>query len=129
MGNDQTNVVAEINRGLEESYIHYNPNRTDYSINDYELNELKNCSNNIWKDVFIAALGLLIPSLINGFAGIADKFDGSFPTIIFINFLIAGVCFFMGLISLVLWRKQTKSAASIISTIKNKPKYKLPKSM
>jgi hypothetical protein len=57
--------IEEINRNLQESYIHYDPCRVDYTINNLELSLLEQTGKSIWKDIFLATIGLGIPTLLN----------------------------------------------------------------
>jgi|ERR1700757_782522 len=126
MDNKSLNI-AEINRNLQESYIHYDPNRVDYTINNYELNLLEQTGNSIWKDIFLASLGIGLPSLINGC--VACGKNSSTPilnTEVFMNFLASGISLGLAIICLIVWQKNKRSFKKTIEEIKNKPKYKLP---
>lgn len=119
--------ILEINRTLQESFIHYDPERVDYTINNIELELLQSSGNSIWKDVFLATLGLGFPSLINGFCLISNLKKNDVAGLdIFLNFLIAGIAFSMCIICFIVWQQNAKSFNKIIEQIKNKPKYKLP---
>lgn len=119
--------ILEINRNLQESFIHYDPERVDYTINNIELELLQSSGNSIWKDIFLATLGLGFPSLINGFCLVYKlKKDEVIGLDVFLNFLIGGVAISLCIICLIVWQKNTKSFNKIIEQIKNKPKYRLP---
>jgi hypothetical protein len=125
---DNTNInISEINRNLQQSYIHYEPDRVDYTISNLELELLEQAGSSIWKDVFLANLGLGIPSLING-AGDYSKLATNAPMTsdIFMNFLIAGISLGLSLICFIVWMTNRKSFKKLIDQIKSKPKYKLP---
>lgn len=126
MDNQSLNI-AEINRNLQESYIHYDPSRVDYTINNLELNLLEQTGNSIWKDVFLASLGLGLPTIINGCSGYSKiQENPSLYLEVFVNFLVGGICISLAIICLIVWMKNRKSFKTIIDQIKNKPKYKLP---
>jgi hypothetical protein len=119
--------IAEINQDLQNSYIHYEPNRVDYTINNLELELLEQAGSNIWKDIFWATLGLGIPSLINGCTDYCNLQPNTALTLsIFLNFLIAGISLTLSVICLVVWMQNKKNFKKIIGQIKNKPRYKLP---
>ena len=126
MGNENLDI-AEINRDLQESYIHYDPTRIDYTVSDLEIELIEQAGSSIWKDVFIATLGLGLPTLINGYTDFS-KLNSASPLTkdIFINFLVAGVTLILSLISFLVWQKNKKNLNKIIGQIKNKPKYKIP---
>jgi hypothetical protein len=126
---DNQNInIEEINKNLQESYIHYDPTRVDYTINDQELKTLEQAGSSIWKDVFLTTLGLGIPLLINGINGYCKLPENTPLTIeIFVNFLFAGICLILAIICFIVWMTNKKSFNKIIKQIKNKPKYKLPK--
>lgn len=119
--------IEEINRNLQESYIHYDPNRVDYTINNLELNLIEQAGNSIWKDIFLATIGLGIPSLLNGYSDYCKLTEKSMlNSEIFINLLVAGICLGISIICFIVWQSNKKKFKDIISQIKNKPKYKLP---
>jgi len=124
---NQTINIEEINSHLQESFIHYDPNRVDYTINNIELDLLEQSGNSIWKDVFLSTLGLGLPSLLNGYSDYCKiKPTESLTSEIFFNFLIAGICLSLCLICFLVWQTNKKSVRKLIEQIKNKPKYKLP---
>lgn len=126
MENNNINIT-EINRNLQESYIHYDPNRVDYTISNLEFDLLQQNGDSIWKDIFLATLGLGIPTLLNGYNDYCKlKLNENLTKEIFMNFLIAGISISLSIICLIVWQKNKKSFAKIIEQIKNKPKYKLP---
>jgi len=86
---DNSNIdIAEINRNLQQSYIHYEPNRVDYTISNLELELLEQTGSSIWKDISLATLGLGIPSLVNGCGGYSNLTNNTPITLdIFLNFL------------------------------------------
>jgi len=121
--------IEEINKSFQESYIHYNPDRVDYTINNLELEMIQNYGNNIWKDVFFSSFFACIPAAINGFAKFGDfnktkKFELDF----FLNSLFALVTLIIAVICLSVWKSNKKKFKNLISEIKDKPKYKLPNS-
>jgi hypothetical protein len=126
MENNEINI-SEINAYLQKSYIHYDPNRIDYTINNLELELLEQTGNSIWKDVFLATLGIGIPSLINGFIDY-NKLTGDTKLTmdIFVNLLVASVALILSIICLIVWQKNKKNFNKLIYTIRNKPKYILP---
>lgn len=119
--------ISEINRNLQESYIHYNPNRVDYTISDLEINMLEQTGNNIWKDAFLATFGLGVPTLLNGFFSLSKLTEQQSITIeIFINLLIGGISTGICIICLIVWQTNSKKFSSVIEDIKNKPRYRIP---
>jgi hypothetical protein len=126
MDNQSINI-AEINRNLQESYIHYDPSRVDFTINNLELNMLEQAGNSIWKDVFLASLGIGLSTLINGVSEYSRLSPNTALSInVFFNLLIAGICISLSIICLIVWLKNKNSFKKIIEQLKNKPKYKLP---
>lgn len=118
--------LGELNEAANTSFIHYDPNRTDYTINDFELTELENNGNSIWKDVFLATLGLGIPTAINGWVGVEKLADEApWTKEIFINFLLAGITLSLTVISFFIWQRNAESFKKTIEKIKGKPKYKM----
>jgi len=119
--------ISEINSDLQRSYIHYDPNRIDYTINNLELELLEQTGSSVWKDVFLATLGLGIPSLINGLCDYFKRTEDVPLTMdIFFNFLVAAISLILSVICLFVWQKNKKNFNKLIQQIRNKPKYRLP---
>ncbi len=88
---------------------------------------LENVGSSIWKDVFLATIGIAIPSLVNAYCEYSKLVNKElFTKEIFINTSIGGICLIMSIISLIIWQKNKTSFKTLISQIKNKPKYRLP---
>lgn len=120
--------IQEINNNLQRNFIHYDPERIDYTVNSNELELLQSAGSSLWKDIFLATLGLGIPSLINAFCDFIKLSKNEQPGLdIFINSLIGGISLCLCIICLIFWRKTTKNFNKIIESIRNKPKYTLPK--
>jgi len=128
MDNNSANNISEINKALAKNYIHYDPSRTDYSVNSFELELIEQSGSSIWKDVFLACLGLGVPCVINaihGYSTLAADSKG-YTADIFLNSLFGGLSIVLGLISLIVWQKNKTSFKKTFSDIKNKPKYEMP---
>jgi hypothetical protein len=118
--------IAEINRNIQESYIHYDPNRVDFTINHLELDLLKLAGSSIWKDVFLTSLGLGIPTLINGFKAYSNLPPVSNITLdIFVNLLVGGISIALSIICFIVWQQNKNNFNKLIEQIKSKPKYKI----
>lgn len=128
MDNNSVNNIAEINKALAKNYIHYDPSRTDYSVNSFELELIEQTGSSIWKDVFLACLGLGVPCIINAIHDYSSlPADAkSFTADIFLNSLFGGLSLVLGIISLIVWQKSKTSFKKVIADIKNKPKYEMP---
>ena len=119
--------ITEINKNLQESFIHYDPLRIDFTVNNIELELLEQSGSSIWKDIFLASFGLGLPSLINGYCDFSKLPSSQNPGIdIFANFLVGGVAICLAIICLIVWQKNNKSFNKLIQQIKNKPRYRLP---
>lgn len=119
--------ISELNRNLQESFIHYEPNRIDFTISNIELDLLEQSGSNIWKDVFFVTLGLGLPSLLNALSSKSKLSPKEVWTEeIFLNFLIAGISLTLSLLSLIIWQKNNESFKKTINQIKNKPRFRLP---
>jgi hypothetical protein len=127
MDNNGNLNIAEINRDLQESFIHYDPNRVDYTINNLELDILEQTGSSIWKDVFLASLGLGVPSIINGLTDYCNLLPPvHFTASIFLNLLVGCISFIISVICFIVWQQNKKNFKKIIEQIKKKPKYKIP---
>lgn len=128
MENNSINNIAEINKALAKNYIHYDPSRTDYSVNSFELELLEQTGSSIWKDVLLACLGLGVPCIINAIHGYSSlpADTKNFAADIFLNSLFGILSIILGTISAIVWQKSKTSFKKIITDIKNKPMYEMP---
>lgn len=126
MSNSQINI-AEINQSLQQSYIHYDPQRVDYTVSNLEMELIQEVGSNIWKDIFLATVGFGLPTLINGYCDYSKLTNNDNPgTDIFLNIILGGISLGISIICLIVWRKNAKSFDALIAQIKNKPRYLLP---
>ena len=117
--------INSLNRTLQESFIHYEPNRIDFTINNEELILLEDAGNNFWKEMFFGCLGLCIPTILNAkFCKV--KIENGWSDEMFYNSLIGGITLVLCILSALLWYKTAKKVTNIITHIKNKPKYRIP---
>ncbi|MCK9362456.1 MAG: hypothetical protein M0P74_02465 [Syntrophales bacterium] len=104
------------------NYIHYDPERVDYSLTPSELENLQTACQSNWKDFFIGSFAVGIPCLINAISEISKQ--TSYQTTLSINLnLISGILgIIMGVFFLIGWNKTKTDISEIIGTIKEKPK-------
>jgi hypothetical protein len=107
--------------GSSQTFIRYDPQRTDLSVSEAELDRLCAAAYNHWKDFFLVSLPLAVSCLINAVAGTPKPFSLALP--LFLNYLIGGLALALSLIFLVLWLKSRGDFKDVVETIKNKPKY------
>lgn len=110
------------NPSSTKSFIHYDPERVDYSLSKDELENIKNIGQNNWKDFSIACLGVGIPCLINGISEIRSQEAFRVTISMNLNLIIGGIGIILGIAFLIAWQKSKKSMNEIIEQIKNKPR-------
>lgn len=111
-----------MNSKKAKSYIHYDPERVDFSLTGQELDQIINPSYNYYKDFCILSFALGIPCLINAIVEISkqQKFES---TLSFnINLVVGIVGIFLGIFFAFSWSRSHRSTSKIIEKIKNKPK-------
>jgi hypothetical protein len=115
MDNQQTGGIG--------SFIHYNPQRVDYTVSETELNDLRDAGQNLWRDFFLVSISLGISCLINAIHDTPEPFKLTLA--LFLNYLfgILGLC--LSFVFYGLYRKTSRKFNSIVNAIKNKPIYKL----
>lgn len=122
--------IQEINKNLQENYIHYDLNRVDYTINNLELTLIEKSGSPIWKDFFIATLAMAIPLLLNAYHEYDNLTEQTEYSIgLFLNCLVGSICLVLSIICLIVWRNNRSSFKDIIKQVKAKPKYRLPNSV
>lgn len=119
----ENNDINNLNRSFQESYIHYNPNRVDYTINDQELNSLEDGGSNFWKDIFFVNIGICIPTLLNAYFNYTKS--QNWNNEIFFNSLVGFLTLVLSILSSILWIKTNKKISKLIKEIKNRPRYRI----
>lgn len=115
----------DINFSSGGSFIHYDPERVDYSISESELEQITHCADNVWKDLFLACVSVGIPCAINAFS-LAKKPEPFVPTLEFILNLVIGILgLVLGFAFWIAWRQTKKGVNQVINNIKAKPKIKV----
>jgi hypothetical protein len=121
--------IGELNAALSKNVILYNPTRIDYTINDFELTQLEEYGKSIWKDAFLTSIGIAIPTLINGYVA-QNKLEAKtgWTTEVFLNYLIGGIAVSISVLTFITWQMNRKKVTKILSAIKDKPQFTLPRS-
>ena len=115
-----------MNSASPKSYIHYDPERIDFSLTGEELETLKHSSQNSWKDFFIGSFAVGIPCLLNAISEI-NKQQTFTPTLsLNLNLVLGVVGIVLGAAFLTAWRKTVKDVDRLIAKIKSKPKVEMP---
>lgn len=79
--------MSNIQRSRSRSYLHYDPERVDYSVTNEELEKLCEGGRNLWKDVCLVSLSLGVPSLINAIVETTRQTAFSLTLSMFLNHL------------------------------------------
>ena len=111
------------------NYIHYDAERTDYTVTKDELNSLENGSSTLWKDVCLVSFSMCVPLLINGIAEIKSQAEFSLTLTIFLNLTLGIIGLVLAIIFAIAWYKSGKNLETIIHGIKNKPRMEVPPEM
>jgi hypothetical protein len=107
------------------SYIHYDPERKDYSVTGEELKRLCETGQNLWKDVCLVAASLGVPCLINGIAETAQQSSFSLTLSMFLNYLVGGLGLALGVVFGIAWYRSRQDFQSLVNDIKQKPKMEI----
>ena len=111
------------------SYIHYDPERIDYSVSKDELQRLRNCSQSNWKDFGVACLAVGLPCVINAISEARGMAQFA-PTLSFVLNLVVGIVgIALGIAFVVAWQRTKDDVDAIVTEIKNKPKIDITPSM
>jgi hypothetical protein len=96
-----------------KQYIHYDPERTDYSVSADELSRIESAGESLWKDA----------CLINAIAGTTKPFVLSLA--LFLNYLVGVLGIVLGVVFAIAWRRRRACLGNIIECIKRKPKMEI----
>ena len=103
------------------SIIHYDPQRTDFTVTEDELTRIRESSNSSGKDFTLVSVSLAIPTMINAIAATKDPFELSLS--LFLNYLIGSLSLILALVFGIMWRRTRLDFDSVIDQIRDKPRY------
>ena len=105
--------------------IRIDPDKPVYTVTLGELENLENLGKSTNKELCLVVLGLLIPSFVNGISNFPISINATLvdSLALFLNFLVAGICFVLSIIFRMGWMNDLKKREEIIKIIKNKPEY------
>lgn len=115
-------MTAPLTAGSRQ-YIHYNPERTDYSLTTEELARLESAGSNLWKDVCLVSASLGVSCVINAIAGTPKPFVLSLA--LFLNYLFGALGVVLAVVFGIAWARSHKGFRTVVNQIKNKPKMEI----
>ncbi|MGD0264747.1 MAG: hypothetical protein ABSD47_07290 [Candidatus Methylomirabilota bacterium] len=110
-------------QGGGRQYIHYDPDRTDYSITPEELATLESANSNIWKEVCLVCGPLGLSCLLNALASTKEPFTLTLS--LFLNYLFGILGVGLAIVFGIAWCRSRKTFRRIIEGIKKKPKMQV----
>ena len=114
-----------ITGGSSAAFIHYDPERVDYAISEGELNELRRCTDNLWKDFCLVFGGLGIPCVVNAINEVRGMQTFNATLSFNLNLVVGIVGIALAIVFGIAWKRTKKSADKIVAAIKDKPKIRL----
>lgn len=104
-------------------YIHYDPDRVDYSATGEELARLESAGSNLWKDACLVCAPFGVSCLVNAIASTNAPFTLSLS--LFLNYLFGLVGLALTVVFGIAWFRTHKTLGGIINAIKQKPKMQI----
>ncbi len=125
--NDQTVAPIEPSETTSlktESYLHFNPERIDFALSEYEFDQLIEGGFGKYKDFCLVCIGLGVPCAINAFIE-TRKVNYASSLEFTINFVVATVTLLIGAFSAFQWYRDSKRRKTLERKVRDKPKVKL----
>lgn len=104
------------------SYIHYNPERVDFSATDSELEQLCRSGHNSWKDFTIACGGVGVPCILNAITIYQAQSQFAATLAFTLNLVVGLVGVVLSVAFGIMWYRTAADVASIVTVIKAKPR-------
>jgi hypothetical protein len=104
------------------SYLHYRPERVDYSVTGEELERFQTAGQSLSKDVLLVSISLAIPCLINAVEETVSQPGFTLTLPMFLNYLVAVVAVAAAIPSLVLWLRNRRKRDILLKSLSDKPK-------
>ncbi len=105
-----------------KQFIHYNPERVDYSVTPDELERLKEAGRNNWRDYSLVLAPFGISTLLNALAIFSDQPTFTVTPALFFNTIFAVVCLILSACFGLKWYQSKDALGTLITIIKDKPK-------
>lgn len=107
------------------SFIHYNPERVDYSVTGEELEKLHRGGQNLWKETCLVSTSVGISTLLNAIAQTTDQsqFDLTLP--LFLNYLFGALGSVLAICFGIAWYRSHRNISNVVYTIKEKPRIEI----
>jgi len=105
------------------TFIRYNPERTDLTVSEPELQGIRTASYNHWKDFFLVAVSVGVSCAINAVTLTPKPFALTGP--LFLNYLAAGLGLALAFVFCILWLRSRKDLDKLITAIETKPRYRV----
>lgn len=115
--------MVEIHTGSAPAFIRYDPERTDFTVTEGELERIGSASYNLWKDLFLVCLSIAVPCILNAVSNIPKPFTLDLE--LFINFFFGGITAVFSIAFGLAWRQTRIEIKPLLAEIKNKPKFKV----
>lgn len=108
---------------LAQTFIHYDPERIDYSVTPEELARLASAPHSQWKDFCLVSFSVGLPCVLNAIALTATPFVLTLA--VFLNYLFGVLGIILAIAYGFLWRREHRSHSALLESIRSKPKMKL----
>lgn len=106
-----------------KQYIHYDPDRVDYSVTGEELARLESAGSNLWKDACLVCAPVGLSCLINAVANTTTPFVLSVG--VFLNYLFGILGLALAVVFSIAWNRSHKGFKAVIEAIQQKPKMQI----
>jgi hypothetical protein len=110
-------------QGASKTILRFEDERVIYGLSEDDLNRIKDFSFNIFKDIFLASIGIMIPCLINGLLKYQNSLNWNNE--ILVNLGVAICSGSIGLFCLILAIRSNNKEKKIIDRIKSRKSYLL----
>lgn len=111
------------------SFIHYDPERTDYSVTGEELEKLYQGGQNLWKEICLVSISVGVPTLVNAIAQTTDQAEFHLTLSLFLNYLFGVLGITLAIVFGIAWRRSHQHISAIVEAIKGKPRMEITPSM
>ena len=115
--------MDNIHTGSAPAFIRWDPERTDLTVTEGELERIGSASHNHWKDLFLVCLPLSISCILNAASSTPKPF--TLTLALFLNYVIGVIALFLSIAFGLAWRRTSVNLKHLLSAIKAKPRYKV----
>ena len=111
--------------GVPKTILHWDPNRTDYTVTPGELDTLSAEHRTSWSEAFFACITAAVSCLLNSVPQALQRKAFSADLEEYLNLVLGTVALVLAAVFAAMWAKSARKVHLLVKSIKEKPELHL----